>query len=98
MCLDLITINIEKASSQGRFVQRKLANGELLIVKRRQIDSDIDQKAAPIEQTTGRDRLSKHLWYNATTSATTEKKSLLPFLFIRSNLLVLLSLLVSMCL
>jgi len=52
-----------------------LSNGDILIVLRRQIDSERHQKAAPIEQTS-RDGL---MTTSATMSVTTGKKSLLPF-------------------
>jgi len=39
-----------------------LSNEELMIVLRRQINSDVDQRATAINGTTGRDRLFGHLW------------------------------------
>jgi hypothetical protein len=39
-----------------------LSNEELMIVFRRQINYNVDQRATAIDVTTGRDRLFGHLW------------------------------------
>jgi hypothetical protein len=39
-----------------------LSNEEFMIVLRRQINSDVDQRATAIDGTTDRDRLFGHLW------------------------------------
>jgi hypothetical protein len=46
---------------RGTLIQKMLSNEELLIALRRQINFDRNQKAAAIDQTTGRNRLFGHL-------------------------------------
>jgi hypothetical protein len=50
-------LHLGKTSTQRWVDPKMLSNEELLIALRRQINFERDQKAAAIDQTTGRDRL-----------------------------------------
>ena len=65
-----------------------LSNEELMIVLRRQINSDVDQRATAINGTTGRDRLFGHLWARRFQILCRREKIRLPILGLPARKLV----------